>query len=383
MPNSAWAGINPVQAEFYDSNQPHRTFSMRNILIFFTTALIVLIGFSSTAWATNSKIPRAKLCASCHQATPGIMLGFLQDISVDTGMMQIDFISHQESVNFSSDTTLHNIASFADLGNHQQRGIRVTFIVINDEKLATEIAVFDHLDSLNQTSIITKTGLQKIITNQNLRLYDLRSPVEFAKGHLPGAIPLPSPLVGQFSQTLPENHETPLVFYGDDNYLNYAAFIKASSFGYNNVRIYAAGFADWNTTEYTIVDVNWLKQAIDQEIPHLLIDLRPTEDIINGHIRGSVTIADADLTGNITQFPAHKDLPIIFSGPASKNAAARVSSWGYRAVGIIPISFDGWQAISPLVASGPAPALRRNRNLLDSIDETMLSDHNSLNINGM
>lgn len=353
------------------------------IPLILTATLIALFCFHSNVWATNSKIPRAELCASCHQAAPGIMLGFLQDVSADTGMMQIDFISHQESVQYSSDTTLHNIASFADLSNHQQREVRVTFVEINDEKLATEIAVFDHLNSLNQTSIITKTGLQKIITNQNLRLYDLRSAEDFTRGHLPGAIPLPSPLVGQFAQSLPENHETPLIFYGDDNYLNYAAFIKANSFGYNNVRIYAAGFSDWTTTEYAIVDVNWLKQAIDKEIPHLLIDLRPTEDIINGHIRGSVIITDADLTGNIRQFPARRDLPIIFYGPDSKNAAARVSSWGYSAAGIIPISFDGWQAISPLIDRGPAPALRRNSNLLDSIDETMLSDHNSLNLSGI
>ena len=333
---------------------------MKNGFTLLTAALVALLGFNNNVWAANREVPMAELCGSCHKAVPGVMMGFLKDISVEARVLQMNFISHQEIIKFNHDTELKNLESFADIGNYSKRGFKVNFIEINDEKLATEISRFDHLSTLNPAEIITKDVLKKIITHQNVKLHDVRPSKKFEKGHLPGAIPMSSPLFEKFGQNLPEDHETPIVFYGNGDCLSYAAFIKAKSFGYNNVGIYAGGYPNWSTTEYVIVDINWLKKAIAAGTPHVLIDLRPTEDIINGHIKGSVTISSTGLAGNRTQFPASKDVPIIFYGPGSKEGATQVISWGYKTVGIIPISFDGWQAVSHLVDRGPAPYLRRN-----------------------
>ena len=296
----------------------------------------------------------AELCGSCHKAEPGVMMGFLENIAVESQTMQMDLISHQEIIKFNHDTELKNIESFEDIGNYRKGGFKVNFIEKNDEKLATEIIRFDLFSTLDPAEKLAKDVLKKIITSPGVKTYDVRTISEFEMGHLPGAMPMPAPLFNKFFQNLPEDQETPIVFYGAGGCMSHAAFIKAKSLGYNNVGIFTGGYQDWSSTEYVMVDINWLKKAIKEDIPHVLIDLRPTEDIINGHIKSAVTIFITDLDKNRAQFPTRKDAPIIFYGPGSRDAAVQVISWGYRAVGIIPASFDGWQAVSNQVNRGPA-----------------------------
>ncbi len=334
---------------------------MKSSFLLFTATLVALLSFvANNVWAAKNNMPAAELCSSCHKASPGVMFGFLENVSIEGRIMQMDFVSHQEVIRFNNETELNNLESFEDLVNYRKRGFKINFIETTDEKLAAAITRFDLLNILKPTEIITKDILKKIITNQNVKLYDVRPLKEFEKGHLPGAIPVPSPLFEKFVQKLPEDHETPVIFYGSGNCLSYAAFVKAKRFGYENVRIYAGGFPEWSTTEYGLIDINWLKKAITEGLPHVIIDLRPSEDIIRGRIKGSVTLAGSDLAKNRMKFPASKDVPIIFYGPGSKAAGAQVISWGYRSVGILPISFDGWQSVSNLVDRGPAPSLRRN-----------------------
>ncbi len=333
---------------------------MKSSFILFTATLLALLSFNSIVLATNNNMPTAELCSHCHKASPGVMFGFLENVSIEGRIMQMDFVSHQEVIRFNNETELNNLESFEDLVNYRKRGFKINFIETTDEKLATAITRFDLLNTLQPTEITTKDVLKKIITNQNVKLYDIRPLKEFEKGHLPGAMPVPAPFLEKFLQILPDDLTTPIIFYGNGNCLSYAAYLKAKSFGYNNVRIFTAGYPDWITTEYVVIDINWLKKAITEGLPHVLIDLRPAEDIIHGRIKGSVTLTGSDLDKNRMKFPASKDVPIIFYGPGNKDGGAQVISWGYRAVGILPISFDGWQAVSHLVDRGPAPYLRRN-----------------------
>ncbi|MCK5606879.1 hypothetical protein KAR91_33565 [Candidatus Pacearchaeota archaeon] len=320
--------------------------------MFLIVALATFLNLNNNVWATDN-MP-TKLCGSCHEAKPGTMMGFLKNIAVEAQIIQMDFISHQEIIKFNRYTELKNLESFEDIINYRERGFKVNFIETNGEKLTTEIIRLDLFSTLEPANKISKDVLKKVITNPNFKTYDVRSFTQFEMGHLPGAMSLPTQLFDKFSTNLPEDEKTPIVFYGNGDYLSHIAFIKTKNLGYKDVKIYAGGYPDWSSTEYVMVTINWLKKAIDDNTPHLLIDLRAPDDIINGHIKGAVNISVTDLDKNRMQFPARKDTPIIFYGPDSKDGAAKLISWGYSAVGIIPASFDGWQAVSNQVGTGLA-----------------------------
>lgn len=327
---------------------------MKEKFMLITAALIALLSVSNQAWAENTTKLMAPLCTNCHMEEPGAMVGFLANIAVEASLIQMNFTSSQEIIKFNADTGLKNLESFRDINNYKNSGFKINFTEVNDEKIATEIIRFDLMSTLAPADKVAKDVVKKIITNPLVKIFDVRPPAEFKKGHLPGARPIPVTVFDKFVHNLPEDKETPIVFYGTGGCSSHVAFIKAKSLGYKHAEIYDGGYLDWNATEYVIVDVNWLKNAIEENIPHILIDLRPTEDVLNGHIKGAVAIPITDLDNNKAKFPTRKDAPIIFYGPNSKNAATQAISWGYTSVGILPTSFDGWQALSDLVEKGSA-----------------------------
>jgi rhodanese-related sulfurtransferase len=322
--------------------------------IILSAVLTAFLGLTANGQAANSHKSILDLCCSCHQEEPGVTIGFLENISLESREMELDIISRPEIIKFNDETSLHNIPSFADLANYRKSGLKVKFSETNQEKLATEIIKLDLLLTLSPTEKLAKDVLKKIITNPNVRTYEVKSPTESMLGHLPGAMPIPALFFDKAIADLPADKEAPLVLYGTRDYLLHATFTKIKSLGYQDVRIYLGGYSDWTSTDYLMIDSNWLKNAIEAGTPHVLIDLRPTENLISGHIKGAVSIPANDLDKYRKQLPWPKDTPIIFYGPGDRQAAAKVISWGYRAVGVIPSSFDGWQSIGNPVDPGPA-----------------------------
>lgn len=265
----------------------------------------------------------------------------------------MDLNSNLEIIKFNNTTELDNLESFADIINYRGKDFKIYFSENNGEKTATKIIRLDLPATFANSSTISKERLKKVITNRNFNIYDVRSAEHFQKGHLPGAKPLPARFFPQYRTNLPEDKASPIVFYGSDDFLSHIALIKTRDLGYNNVKVFTNGYQEWSSTEYVIVSINWLQEAINQNTPLLLIDLRPGKDIINGHIIGAVNIPSTNLDRNRTNFPARKDTQIVLYGPDSKYGATKLISWGYNSVGIISASFDGWQATSSLVDNGP------------------------------
>ncbi|MDT8334312.1 MAG: rhodanese-like domain-containing protein [Desulfurivibrionaceae bacterium] len=309
---------------------------------------------NAEAWGQAAS-PMAKPCKECHNPEPGVIMGFTKNLAYEARLIQLDLTTGQEIIRFDHRTVLNNLESFTELADCRDDGIKIKFIADDDEKLATEITGFKLTAGLTPAAVIPdKNTMARIIANPEVNTYDLRSESEFARGHLPGAMPLPASSFEKFSFNLPNNRETPVVLYGDSDCLDHAAFIKAEKSGYRDVRIYLGGYQDWTASDYVVVATDWLEQAIADKIPHILIDLRPTAEIVDGHIKGAVAIAPADLDRQHDRFPTTLDAPIILYGPGRKGAAAKIISWGYRQVGVLAASFEGWQAISNQVAYGPA-----------------------------
>jgi rhodanese-related sulfurtransferase len=323
-------------------------------LILITAAIITVSAFAAGASATTMQVPMAKLCGSCHDPEPGVMMGFLDNIAIKSRTIQMDFMSHKEVVKFNSDTELKYVRSFRDIRNYRKKGFQINFIEKDGEKLATEIIRFDILKSIAPEEKLAKDEFKKLLGNQNVKVYDVRPPVKYKMGHIPGAMPMPAPAFDKFVKNLPEDKTTPIVFYGVGGCLSPTAAMKTKSLGYKDVRIYFGGYPDWSSSEYGLIDTGWLKTAIDTGTPHILIDLRSAEEVARGHIKGAVSIPVASLERSRAQFPLKKNAPIIFYGPASKEAAAKLISWGYRSVRVLPVSYAGWQAVGYQVSTAPA-----------------------------
>ncbi len=328
---------------------------MRNNGIVIVTIFLILGGPVSLA-ATPEKgeqIPMAKFCAGCHQPQPGVMKGFLDNISIKAKTIQMSFISHTDTVKFTGETKIKNVKSFEDIRRYKNKGFRINFKEKNGDKYATEIIRFDILKTVAAEEKLTKEAFKNQLHNENVAIYDVRPPMKYKAAHIPGAKPLPAPAFEKFAKTLPENKNTPLILYGPGGCLSPTTSIRAKSLGYTNVKIYTRGFADWSKTEYSVATPGWLKTAIDKDVSFVLIDVRPEEAARQGHIKGSVSIPLDRIGESKDSFPKKKNAPIVIYGEGKQVAAKEIISWGYRAVRILPISFAKWEESGNPVRTGP------------------------------
>lgn len=302
--------------------------------------------------AAQEKPTLAPLCAGCHQPEPGLLMGTLDNISYKADTLQLDLVSHKEIVRFNEKTTVKNVASLEELKIYRNRAFQVNFVMNKGEKLATAITRFDVLKALKPEEKLDRTGLKKLMAEKkNLVLVDARPVPRYEEGHIPGAIVIPAAVFDKQVDKLPKDKATPLVFYCVGGCSSPIAAVKAKSLGYSDVKVYVGGMPDWVKTEYTVTTPTYLKNALAQGMPLVLIDTRAKEAVAQGHIPGALSVNLASAKGS---FPTQKNAPIVFYGDKSAEAAAMVVGWGYTGVKILPMTFAQWQAAGNPVQSGPA-----------------------------
>ncbi|MCP4287306.1 MAG: hypothetical protein GY792_23165 [Gammaproteobacteria bacterium] len=319
--------------------------------------VLLVVGGSVALAATSEKseqIPMAKFCAGCHQPQTGMMMGFLDNISIKAKTIQMSFISHKDTVKFTEETEFRNVKSFKDIRRYKNKGFRINFTEKNGDKYATEIVRFDILKTVATEEKLTTEAFKKQLHDKNVAIYDVRPPMMYKAAHIAGAKPLPAPMFDKFAKTLPENKETPVILYGPGGCLSPTTSIRAKRLGYTNVKIYTRGFGEWSRTEYSVTTPDWLKMTINKGIPVVLIDVRPEESARQGHIKGSVSIPFDRLEESKDSFPKQKNAPIVVYGEGKEEAARKIISWGYRAVRILPVSFAKWEESGNPVQAGPA-----------------------------
>ncbi|MEN8257109.1 MAG: rhodanese-like domain-containing protein [Thermodesulfobacteriota bacterium] len=303
---------------------------------------------------TAAKVPMAKLCGMCHEPEPGVMMGFLENIAIKSKTIQMDFMTHKEVVKFTDKTRVKYVQDFKDIRNYKKKGFQINYTKQGGERVATEIIRFDIMRAISDDEKLNRAAFKMLQKDPKVKVYDVRPPMKYKMGHIPGAGMMPAPAFDKFIGKLPKDKSTPIVFYGVGGCLSPTASMKTKSLGYENVRIYTGGFPDWSKNEYGTVVPAWLKMAIGKDIPHVLIDLRSAATVKKGHIKGAVGIEYAKLAASKEKFPERKKAPIIFYGPNSKDAASQAVSWGYKAVRILPMDFKAWKKAGNPVATGAA-----------------------------
>jgi rhodanese-related sulfurtransferase len=122
--------------------------------------------------------------------------------------------------------------------------------------------------TLKGGTVVELPALRALIASGKAVLVDTRSPLNYGKGHVPGALSIGYKEISAFSenfdprvdsfdmQRLPQDKDTPLVFYSDgpSGWKSYKAAVMAVAQGYRRVHYFRAGWPAWQegmTTQAT------------------------------------------------------------------------------------------------------------------------------------
>jgi rhodanese-related sulfurtransferase len=120
---------------------------------------------------------------------------------------------------------------------------------------------------------------------------------------------------------------------------------EAVKLGYTNVKVLSTGLPGWKKSKGLVVmPANGLKKMIHEETSYVLIDLRSKETATKGHIKGAVSLPEAELAAAKDKFPKDKSAPIILysDGQASQESFASVRGWGYKNATVLNGGAKAW-----------------------------------------
>ncbi len=119
---------------------------------------------------------------------------------------------------------------------------------------------------------------------------------------------------------------------------------RAESEGYTNVKVYHEGLPAWKKAGNLVVsEPAALKDLMDKDIAHVLIDLRNEGEAQKGFIPGAVSIASGQLKEARDRFPGDKSAPIIlYSDSLDEEAFKTVRGWGYSNTSLLKGGIAAW-----------------------------------------
>lgn len=120
--------------------------------------------------------------------------------------------------------------------------------------------------------------------------------------------------------------------------------------------MFVEGMPEWKKQGNLVASTKTnLKELIDKDIPHVLIDVRPTDVASKEHIKGAVNIPLNELEKAKDKFPAQKNAPIIIycnTEKLSQDAFKIVRKWGYVNTSYLDGGIEGWKKAGNPVLSG-------------------------------
>lgn len=114
--------------------------------------------------------------------------------------------------------------------------------------------------------VINAEEAKKHLDAKSASFIDMRSPMGFGKGHVPGAISISyreksdftanfdASLDGMEMEKLPQDKARPMIFYGhgDDGWKGYKGAVLAVKAGYKNVMYFRDGWSGWEAKSYPV-----------------------------------------------------------------------------------------------------------------------------------
>ena len=248
-------------------------------------------------------------------------------------------------------------------------------------------------------------AFKEILATGEAVLIDVRTPDEYAAGHIEGAVNVPIDTLAQNLAKIPA--DKPVIVYCASGHRAGMALSSLRILGYTNVRAFSPGWKGWSGANepastaavdgetYTVPEIDpALLAAVDgflSAIPEgyfaigavdklqealdagaVLIDVREDKEFAEGAIPGAINLPLRTVAASLDQIP--QDQPVVVycaSGFRAALATGALHVLGYENVRAFPPSYAGWESAQGESGDVPAEAAAATApaDLIGMIDE--------------
>ncbi|MDT8356959.1 MAG: rhodanese-like domain-containing protein, partial [Methanomicrobiaceae archaeon] len=187
---------------------------------------------------------------------------------------------------------------------------------------------------------------------------DIRSPMAFAGGHVPGTLHIPRDLVPSYAGWL-LNYTAPIILVDDDNCDLSSVVRRFVRLGYDQVKGFlAGGVAQWFKSGRSPETIRpWDVQALEEELARddlIIIDVRTIENRrALGHIPGSFHIYLGELPERIGEVPRDGEVVVYCDAGFKGSIGASIfKKYGYARVGNLLGGMTAWLSAGKRVENG-------------------------------
>ena len=318
--------------------------------------------------AAKPTIPQ--VCTNCHQAKPGNVQGYFENVAFKSKSIQLKIDASTEIVRFDEGTL--KVVTTEKTGKAEMlrdvpkgREARIEYIEKDGVRTATLIS-FKGVAKMPPEKEINYEQVLALVEQgkaSNTVLIDSRPLPRFQEGTIPGAINLPYPAFDKFTDRLPKDKNQAILFFcqGPTCMMSPNSLRKAEAMGYRNVKVYPGGVPEWLERNVGVLAPAFLQEAwIAKDIPHVLVDVRPASTVArDGFIPGAVNVPVSQIPAALATLPPAKlKAPImVYDGDGSNAArysARMIQGAGQINVNVVTGGFDAWKAAGYKVATGAA-----------------------------
>jgi hydroxyacylglutathione hydrolase len=191
-------------------------------------------------------------------------------------------------------------------------------------------------------------------------LVDIRSPLEFAAGHIPGStgIPLQAPLNAWAGWVIPFG--APLLLTGGDVEGREAAVRQLVRIGYDDLRGFLAGGVDaWEAaglplSSVPVLSAQELYRRLEEGQELTVLDVRQESEWQEGHIGGAAHLEAGRLPATSLPFDAHHPIVVQCAvGDRSTVAISLLEQRGYDNLFLLEGGLNRWRDKGLPVVTGP------------------------------
>jgi rhodanese-related sulfurtransferase len=320
------------------------------------------------AQAPAAKPTIPQVCTNCHQAKPGNVQGYFENVAFKSKSIQLKIDAATEIVRFDEGTlkvVTTEKTGKADMLRDIPKGreARIEYAEKDGVKTATLIS-FKGVAKMPPEKELKYEQVLALVEQgkaSNTVLIDSRPLPRFQEGTIPGAINLPYPAWDKFVDRLPKDKNQAIVFFcqGPTCMMSPNSLRNAEKLGYTNVKVYPGGAPEWLEKNVGVLSAPFLQEAwIAKDIPHVLIDVRPASTVArDGFIPGAVNVPASQIPAALATLPPAKlKAPIMVydgdGGNAARYSAKTIQGSGQNNVNVISGGFDAWKAAGYKVATG-------------------------------
>ena len=329
---------------------------------------LLTAGTLALAQAPAAKPTIPQVCTNCHQAKPGNVQGYFENVAFKSKSIQLKIDAATEIVRFD-EATLKVVTTEktgkADMLRDIPKGreARIEYAEKDGVKTATLIS-FKGMAKMPPEKELKYEQVLALVEQgkaSNTVLIDSRPLPRFQEGTIPGAINLPYPAWDKFVDRLPKDKNQAILFFcqGPTCMMSPNSLRNAEKLGYTNVKVYPGGVPEWLEKNVGVLSPAFLQEAwIAKDIPHVLIDVRPASTVArDGFIPGAVNVPVSQIPAALATLPPAKlRAPIMVydgdGGTAARYSAKTIQGAGQTNVNTVTGGFDAWKAAGNKVATG-------------------------------